>query len=146
MSITFSICVARKCCWGIFFLWWKRATFWHDKVRHCNTLTRSQDVGNRILGGLGTFVSREVLGRGGYNWRFKRISIESLPFVARQLYMFCCCFIFFLKCRDSENYFGFSVDVFSELNQTVNKSLGCRNLENIWIMHKTPTLSLWVCG
>ena len=38
---------------------------------------------------------------------------------------------FFLKCRDSENYFGFSVDVFSELNQTVNKSLGCRNLENI---------------
>ena len=40
-------------------------------------------------------------------------------------------FCFFLKCRDSENYFGFSVDVFSELNQTVNKSLGCRNLENI---------------
>ena len=39
--------------------------------------------------------------------------------------------VFFLKCRDSENYFGFSVDVFSELNQTVNKSLGCRNLENI---------------
>ena len=28
--------------------------------------------------------------------------------------------LFFLKCRDSENYFGFSVDVFSELNQTVN--------------------------
>ena len=61
-----------------------------------------------------------MLGRGGHNWRFKRISIESLPFVARQLYMFCCCFVFFLKCRDSENYFGFSVDVFSELNQTVN--------------------------
>ena len=36
-----------------------------------------------------------------------------------------------LKCRDSENYFGFSVDVFSELLQTVNKSLGFRNLENI---------------
>ena len=37
--------------------------------------------------------------------------------------------LLFLKCRDSENYFGFSVDVFSELVQTVNKSLGCRNLE-----------------
>ena len=30
--------------------------------------------------------------------------------------------------------------------KTANKSLGCWNLENIWIMHKTPTLSLWVCG
>ena len=30
--------------------------------------------------------------------------------------------------------------------KTANKSLGCRNLENIWIMHKTPILSLWICG
>ena len=74
-----------------------------------------------------------MLGRGGHNWRFKRISIESLPFVARQLYMFCCCcccfVFFFLKCRDSENYFGFSVDVFSELNQTVNGRFYARDVK-----------------
>ena len=36
---------------------------------------------------------------------------------------------FFLKCRDSENYFGFSVDVFSELNQTVNGRFYARDVK-----------------
>ena len=31
------------------------------------------------------------------------------------------CFVVFLKCRDSQNYFGFLVDIFSELVQTVQK-------------------------
>ena len=39
------------------------------------------------------------------------------PSWRRQLQMFCC----FLKCRDSENYFCFLVDIFSELVQTVQK-------------------------
>ena len=39
------------------------------------------------------------------------------PLWRRQLKMFCC----FLKCRDSEYYFGFLVDIFTELVQTVQK-------------------------
>ena len=69
-----------------FFLRWKRAAFWHDKVRHCkcrNTHSlRTLNLKLSRVGWLGTFVSREVLGRGDHKWRFKCISIKSLTIVA----------------------------------------------------------------
>ena len=39
--------------------------------------------------------------------------------------MFCC----FLKCCDSENYFGFLVDIFSELVQTFQKPVRLSKLK-----------------
>ena len=60
--------------------------------------------------------------------------------------------VFFLKCRNSENYFGFSVDVFSELNQTVNGRFYARDVRLLklrkhlnYAQNTDPqSVSLWI--